>query len=119
MHILSNGQEIWDWSGNVWEWIYGEGENGTIGTTGGFTWNTDSWSEWNIAGLANERSVLGPSDNGWNVAQGMGQYCGGGPTNVFRRGGTWEYGANAGCYALHLSYAPSDTTTYGGFRCCK
>jgi len=120
---LSNSNEIWDWSGNVWEWIDGGGSNGTIGTSGGVTWRSASgWIEWDNAdldGSPGERSVLGPSDSSWTSTQGMGQYFGDASTNAFVRGGNWRDEGFDGVFALNLDFAPTYTGTYVGFRCCK
>jgi len=115
---LSNGTVIWDWSGNVWEWISGDGTDGQIDSTGGVTtWSTASGVEWST--ISNERSVLGPSDSSWTASQGMGRYYGGASTNAFYRGGAWSHGASAGCFGLRLDVAPSVTSTDIGFRCCR
>ena len=85
---LSNGQEIWDWSGNLWEWIYGEGSNGTIGTSGGITWmSTSGWAGWADTDLNDERSIMGPSNSSWGATQGMGSFYGGPSSNGVARGG--------------------------------
>ncbi|MCX6354141.1 MAG: hypothetical protein NTZ78_04460 [Candidatus Aureabacteria bacterium] len=117
--VLSNGQEIWDWSGNIGEYIYGEGTGGTIGTTGYVTWETGAWYEWSTSSLNEERPILGPSNSDWGTAQGMGEYYGGVSSNAFIRGGPSGYGAFAGCFGLYLNRGPSAADTSLGFRCCK
>lgn len=119
MHVLSNGGQIWDWSGNVYEWIYGAGAGGTQGTPGGVTFDAGGWYEWNSASpdLSQERPVLGPSNAGYTSAYGVGQYYGGATTNAVVRGGTWVNDANAGVFAFYASNAPSNVSTHIGFRC--
>ncbi|MCX6353792.1 MAG: hypothetical protein NTZ78_02670 [Candidatus Aureabacteria bacterium] len=116
---LSNTQEIWDWSGNVGEWIWGDATDGTIDTTGGIAWDTGGWYEWNTTSpsLSEERSVLGPSTNSYTSTQGMGQYYGGLSTNTFRRGGRWMDEVATGCFGLELDTSPASTN--GGVRCCR
>ena len=120
---LSNGEVLWDWSGNVWEWLYGDGDDGTIGTTGGVTWRSATgWVEWNITGvngLDEERPILGASSSAWTSSNGIGKYHGGASGNVFIRGGSWSYGVYAGAFALDLNYAPGSTGSYFGFRCAR
>jgi hypothetical protein len=120
---LSNGEVIWDWSGNVWEWFYGDGADGTIGTTGSVSWRSAAnWQEWTIAGvdgLDEERDVLGSSSSSWDSDESIGKYYGGISTNAFRRGGDWAGGAYAGAFALALHGAPANTGNGIGFRCAR
>lgn len=115
--VLSNGSELWDWSGNVSEWVYGAGGAGTLGTPSGVTFN-NSVGEWSNVALNEERPILGPSNNSWDRGNGMGWYRGGESTNAVVRGGYWPDHATAGVFAFDANYAPllwSDTTI--GFRC--
>jgi len=117
-HTLSNGNVIWDWSGNVWEWMYGEGAGGTIGSDPAW-YSTGGWIEWNNTQLDSpERGKLGPSYSGWTADNGIGRYYGGVGTNAFRRGGSWSLGADAGVFALDLHNAPSGSYAGIGLRCC-
>ena len=114
---LSNGGIIWDWSGNVWEWIYGEGASGTVGSG---WYGTAGWIDWNNANLDDpERGRLGPSNSSWTSSNGMGQYYGGISTNAVLRGGYWTDGASAGPFCARLVNAPTTTSTNIGFRCCS
>jgi len=117
-HTLSNGNVIWDWSGNVYEWMYGEGAGGTIGSDPAW-YITAGWIEWNNTQLDSpERGKLGPSNSSWTADNGIGRYYGGVGTNAFLRGGSWSYAAHAGVFALLLYCAPSDSGTSFGLRCC-
>ena len=112
--VLTNGEEIWDWSGNVYEWIYGDGANGTIGS--GFRLMA-GWVEWSITDLDEERLILGPSNKLWNAAnQGIGRYYGGVASNAFVRGGCWNTASDAGVFALALNRSPADSGSHIGFR---
>ena len=116
--VLSNGGEIWDWSGNVWEWIYGAGANGTLGTPSGVTFDAGGWYEWNSTSspdLNQERPILGPSNSSWTGAYGVGQYYGGVTTNAVKRGGSWDNAGGAGVFTFWAEQPPS--AGGGGFRC--
>lgn len=115
--VLTNGEEIWNWSGNIYEWIYGDGANGTIGA--GFR-DVAAWTEWNIDDLDEERIKLGPSSKLWNAANnGVGRYYGGVSTNAFIRGGNWIDGESAGVFTLYLNRLPANAGTAIGFRCAR
>ncbi|MFA5246980.1 MAG: hypothetical protein WC408_03795 [Candidatus Micrarchaeia archaeon] len=73
-------------------------------------------------------------NSSWNASQGVGRiyldpgYAYGwdgaawsyySSTHAFLRGGDWDDGADAGAFALYLSYAPSGTGTAIGFRCSR
>ena len=80
---LSNGTEIWDMSGNVWDWN-SDVQSSAIDTTGG-------WVDWNHANVAaGAIDLYGPA-SGYLSAHGMGQVYGGALNNAFLRGGNWCY----------------------------
>ena len=114
--VLSNGGVIWDWSGNVYEWISGTGADGTLGTPGGVTFDTGDYG-WNNTALDNERPVLGPSSASYTSLYGVGQYWGGSTSNAVIRGGDWDVGADDGVFAFAAVYAPSYVAPAVGFRC--
>lgn len=117
--VLSNGGEIWDWSGNVWERIYGDGPEGTQGTPNGVGFETSGGNQWDLPALTEERQVLGPSNSGWTVANGMGYYYGGTPANAMIRGGGWLDGTGTGVFAFSADRAPSWVDEHFGFRCAR
>ena len=125
--VFSNGGEIWDWSGNVREWIYGDGTAGTFGTPGGVAFDTSSgWIEWNSTSpdLSQERQILGPSNSNWASYYGndfgVGRYAVGdtNPSAPFRSG-HFNDGREAGVFSLVVNYDPSGSETGLGFRCGK
>jgi len=119
MHVLSNGVQIWDWSGNVWEWIYGAGVGGTLGTPGGVAFDAGGFYEWDSASpdLSQERPVLGPSSAGYTSANGVGRYLSGATSSAPMRGGCWTTAAPAGVFAFYSDSAPFSSSASTGFRC--
>lgn len=114
---LSNGEVIWDWSGNVWEWL----SNTCTGGTGAGNWDsTAAWQEWTASAFDDyERATLGPSSSVWDANNGTGRYYGCTANgNAFIRSGGWDGGVYAGVFTLYLSNAPSGVGTSVGFRCC-
>ena len=117
--VLSNGAEIWDWSGNVWEWIYGAGTNGELGTPDGVTFDSYGY-EWNNATLNQERPIIGPSNSTWTSGNGVGTYDTVSPiTSAVRRGGGWYDGTTAGVFAFGTAYASTYPLGQFGFRCAR
>ncbi len=117
-HALSNGEVIWDFAGNAWEWV---------------NWYipTDRAASGNAAYLENNlqtatASMLDDSfkslDTSLRSIHGIGTYWPG--TNgdsggrAVRGGHYYDYGeATVGVYGLNLGYSSSSTRVYGGFRC--
>jgi len=129
-HTLSNGEEIWDLSGNVWEW-----NSDTIAcaaaqcTTSEMPYDSTPASEWIEFTALNTYGELSydkirPSNSSWSSTEDLGRVytdynaaSGSNNTHAFRRGGRWDYGAYAGVFTLTLSAAPASTGTDLGFRC--
>ena len=110
---LSNGQVIWDFAGNVWEWV--DWSASSSGFTSGPTNATESWQELsNLTGSLTSDDVQ-PS-GGYTSSENAGRVYGG-TGGAARRGGYWNHGLSAGLFTLSLNYAPSYTRTYVGFRC--
>jgi formylglycine-generating enzyme required for sulfatase activity len=100
---LSNGEYIWDFGGNVWDWV------------DGFTYadypyanNWDGWIACNTPdGICG--NTLATNDQRY-----------GGITTALRalfRGGYWLDGAKSGSFSVSLSCVPSSTYSNVGFRC--
>lgn len=107
-HNLSNGEVIWDFAGNLWEWIYDD--YSTLGVSPAIS---TGWQEYNTMSETN-RKLFGPSNGTWTSAQGIGQIYGGTAGPVLR-GGYWTFGTHAGVFAAYLYNGVTFPTL--GFRC--
>ncbi len=104
---LSNNQYIWDFGGNVWEWVdEANQEDYPVANSGTAGWQACSTSGDGICG---------------NTRTTNDQWYRGAATALrgFLRGGSWVSGANAGAFTLDLGVAPSNTDTAFGFRCSR
>jgi len=135
-HTISNGQIIWDFAGNVWEWedmTVNEKDlptawNGKVIRPGG------SWSDYSKVlnktdWYLKDTGVFsyddfGPLDKTLNSVNGIGRmFHNSNPgkltQNIFGviRGGGWPNGANSGIYAAALNREPTYYHTDLGFRC--
>ena len=133
---LSNGQTIYHFSGNVWEWVDEKIECGVAScpismmpydSTPATEWveftSVSTWGKYT-------KAELGPLGN-YNSANGVGEiytsadesYSNNSPydntVHAFRRGGCWLDGADAGVFALLLSNSPSNSGDLIGFRCAR
>ena len=117
--ILSNGEVIWDWAGNVEEWVYGAGAGGTLGTPGGVTFDAGNPLEWDSVSpdLSQERPILGPSNGSYTSLYGAGRYVGGATTHAMIRGGDWSIGVGGGVFYFNAGGVPSGVYGAVGFRC--
>ncbi|MCX6728445.1 MAG: prepilin-type N-terminal cleavage/methylation domain-containing protein [Candidatus Saccharibacteria bacterium] len=122
---LSNGEVIWDFAGNVYEWTTGTiGSGQQPGLTGEVAY---AWKQWNNGSLLQNGFPASampaytgiPGASGWSSAQSIGQmYTNYGDASVrgFLRSGHYNNLGNAGVFALNLNYIPSGTNTFIGFR---
>jgi len=118
-YALSNGAVIWDWGGNVWEWMNNTCQRGT----GAGYWETSGGLEWTDASLQDyERGKLGPTIGlPWTSSNGIGKYvwgCGADGNGILRGNG-WSGSSNAGPFALDLSVGASLSAANIGFRCAR
>ncbi len=119
--ILSNGEEIWDFSGNVWEWV--DWNSSTLGFDLGPTTCLASWVQFPMLlsdpcytqGNLPANDVLPATSNG-SSTEALGRFYGG-SGGAARRGGYWDYGTASGAFALDLLRSLVHTRTDGGFRC--
>lgn len=120
---LTNGEVIWDFAGNVWEWTSGQTTGGQPGAAGEANFD---WKEWSSALTSGGLAVNPfPSSTGlagasaWNKSNDVGQiysYSSDLSLRGFIRGGYWGSSWNAGVLALNMYYSPSEAYNYIGFR---
>ncbi len=124
-HTLSNGEVIWDLSGNVWEWTNDTilGKDQPTGSITGFAlreYKTGlSNSITNFGALS--RDLVGPSNSSWGIEQNLGALKSYGTssnnTNYgFLRGGEWFDGLS-GVFYMTLDATPGFSWRGIGFRC--
>ena len=117
VHRLSTGEYIWDWSGNVWEWV---DMTCTAGTGAGYWYNSAAWLEWTNENLSDYEKVRAGPAGAYTSAQNAGRYYGCSATgNVLIYGGSWTAEAVAGVFAFHANYAPTISGPGVGFRCAR
>lgn len=135
---LSNGEIIWDFAGNVWQWV-----DATIARrdqpqsrTGNMLDSGWRWSDFTPGALPTvitdngKEPSLGydafrPSNPSWNSNNGVGRiyhFSSSNDTDMtqygFIRGGNWRHGYDSGAFCIHLSPIPSKTNIDDvGFRC--
>ena len=119
---LSNGQVIWDFGGNIWQWTDAYNTNNKPA-------ELNNWIEYPAIGKGSNvwpRSSFIPENavqpwwsDSWNSAQSIGTIHPGvsGSGGALRRGGMWFDAANAGTFAAAISAWPSYTFFNVGFRC--
>jgi prepilin-type N-terminal cleavage/methylation domain-containing protein len=124
---LSNGEVIWDFSGNVGEWT-----NSTIaaGQQPGLSGEVAfAWKEWNNGSLlmnglpAMTRPTFGYAGaSAWTSTQRLGKINSNyadATLRGFRRGGYWANTSNAGIFSLVLSNPVTDVQSFIGFRVAR
>jgi len=126
-HTLSNGEIIWDFSGNLWEWtdayIYSDATDKQEMP------KPNTASQWNEYTAVTDYKGIGyirPPESGWISAMSIGKiYIDSDAANpsgnyhAFLRGGNWSYGSGAGVFTLYLTYSPANVYTSFGFRCAR
>ncbi len=112
---LSNGEVIWDLSGNVWEWV--DWDLATAGPQEGPTTCAPGWTQFSLVSCGDlSSSQYMPFIANLSSINGIGQFHGG-SGGAARRGGCWDNGSNAGAFTLRLSDSAAGTTPGIGFRC--
>jgi hypothetical protein len=132
---LNNGVIIWDFAGNVWQWVDAQvarkdepksKSNGVLDTG----WTRSDFAPGSLSSVITDNGSLGydamrPSDPTWNANNGVGRiyhYSAAEDNNVslyaLIRGGNWRHYSDDGAFTIHLS-PPADTENIDdvGFRC--
>ena len=121
---LSNGEEIYHFSGNVWEWV-----DYKIQSQAGIKPTENAWgyreintiTDWGATNL--KYTEVGARDNDLTGGDnGIGKIyykSDDSSEKAFMRGGSWSDGATAGVFALALNRSPSDSDAIIGFRCAR
>jgi formylglycine-generating enzyme required for sulfatase activity len=118
---LSNGEEIWDFSGNVWEWV--DWSHTTAGLNLGPTTCRSSWEQFPDVladtcytdGALLSHQVFPATSNGSSL-EAFGRFYGGSGGSA-RRGGMFADGTRSGIFALSLDTGTSTNAHTMGFRC--
>lgn len=121
---LSNGEIIWDFAGNVWQWIDAtimrkDEPRTIIPGEGNFRW---TWGEFQT--VPYDASYM-PSDSKLNSESGVGRiyhYNSIGDTDTtlytFIRAGNWRHGDDSGAFTIHMQPVPGKGGIDDvGFRC--
>jgi hypothetical protein len=121
---LSNGNIIWDFAGNVWQWIDAviprkDEPRSIIPNSGGDGW---VWAEFTAVPYNND---FDPSNPSWTAKQGVGRiyhYNSVGDTDptiyTYIRAGNWRHGYDSGAFTIHMQPVPSKTGIDDvSFRC--
>lgn len=123
-HALSNGEVIWDFAGNAWEWVGWQIFDSKIGPS--TSWRKlssfgaeDSTDQMQITDIKPLSSTHAFWNDTWDESQGMGRYApfhqqAGGAA---MRGGSVFNGAYTGVFTLNLSLGPTAVDRVTGFRC--
>ncbi|MDE2312356.1 MAG: hypothetical protein KGJ93_04710 [Patescibacteria group bacterium] len=140
---LSNGQVIWDFAGNVWQWVDGsvlrkdEPKSKTNGKLDAGWLSSEFAAGPAASGVLpsviidnGQGQSLGydsfrPSNPAWNSSNGVGRifhYSAAWDSNTtvygFIRGGQYNHGAVDGAFSMHLTPVPNKTNINDtGFRC--
>jgi len=123
---LSNGEIIWDFAGNVYEWTADTSTGGQPGIT------ADGFASREYPDVTNPGTLPAPNifptatgianANIWDSTNGIGQiYSSTEETGLhsFVRSGNWNTNYATGVLTLHLGYAPSSPSTFIGFRVAR
>jgi len=125
-HVLGSGDVVWDFSGNVWQWVDVK-EDGTSlddgeileGGGNGYLESSASFVDpWSFNDASDERFEIGSSNEDYGEEQGLGYvWSTTSDDRVLRRGGDWNSGPRAGPFASNSHRAASNSISPTGFRC--
>lgn len=127
-HTLTNGEVIWDISGNAWEWVIDDVDGGATTLVPNPVLDVEAGLQFNhstCGGGSDEcfsstnRLMFGPSNNAYTSTEGAGYFYGGNGAYAGSvvRGGRWTFTTLSGIFYAHLDNAPSNATQFTGTRC--
>ena len=118
LEVNNNGEILWDFAGNMWEWTDEIKPTGDVN----FGRASSDWLEWDSVSTTQYSPAYSYLDSGY----GIGQVLNGNfsldpisdfPNHAFMWGGAWGNGNTGGIYSLFLNRGPSYRMNYVGFRC--
>lgn len=124
---LTNGEVIWDFSGNVHEWI-DQTTSGAGSQPGAPAGGGGAWRQWNAVGNVDGNFPQSRPSYGnaaaasWTTSNGIGSVWSSNTEaglRAFRRGGNWGNGTNAGIFTLNTPNSPTSSATDNGFRVAR
>lgn len=124
---LTNGQVIWDMSGNVWDLTSGTVDpNQNPGITGEATWAWKEWTNpnivWNGLSLLAIPDTISPQVGSWSSTSGIGElisWTGYTGTSIMFRGGGYGEQTPGGILSLNLAGSTGAQNGGIGFRVAK
>lgn len=133
---LASGETIWDFSGNVWEWVnwnYGDATLGGIDNTQKAYDSDDAGpvTDWRNLNLLDSNvsssddmyeQLFKPANTSWSYTKGIGQYLAGMSRfgGYAMRGGSYYAGWTVnGIYSLAVDLGSAQVSHSEGFRCVK
>jgi len=113
---LSNGEIIWDLSGNVTEWV--SDDVSTFNISPILTKTVIEFTDTNFFPTSDtgNRTLFGPLNSSYNLATGVGANIAHSPMATIRRGGT-AGDPNAGVFTARFNYPVDARAYFVGFRC--
>ena len=115
--VVSNGRSIWDFAGNVWQWV--SDDNATLSkspATDSYSGEYSNETYFPITGVDSFKNRLNFAPGGsYNSTQNAGRFHGGSADAVLR-GGDWGSASSAGLFAVYNIPAGHNWGNIG-FRC--